>query len=99
MTRHVGEVYEGIISGVISMGIFVALENTVEGFVSVGDLPSDRYELDEINYTLDGSRYSFRIGESAIVEIKSVSIATRSINMRLVDNKNHLRKKRKGANI
>jgi ribonuclease R len=100
MTKHIGEVYDGIISGVLSSGIFVALPNTVEGFIPASELPKDKYELDEKNYRLNGLKYSFGIGESARVEIKSAVIETRSVNMALYEEKgNHLRKRKKGAKI
>lgn len=100
MTKFIGEKFDGVISGVISTGIFVALENTVEGFVPMIELPEDRYELDESNYRLVGTKYSFSIGDSVEVEIKSSLIETRNVNMTLVgDDTNHLRKVIKGAKI
>lgn len=97
MTKHIGEQFEGIISGVISAGIFVELKNTVEGFIPEMELPEDRYEIDEKNYRLMGISYAFAIGDIVKVEIKSAVIETRSVNMTLIsDVKNHLRKTRKG---
>jgi len=100
MTKHVGERYDGIVSGVLSSGIFVALENTVEGFVPIIDLPNDRYDLDEKKYRLNGIKYQFAIGDKVQVEIKSSIVETRNVNMMIIsESENHLRKRKKGAKI
>lgn len=101
MYSKVGERYNGAVSGVLGSGIFVELPSTVEGFVSTNDLPADSYSLDEKNYRLKGNKYSFAMGDSVTVEIKSVIIETRSIDMSLIVNRenNYLRKKKKGAKI
>ena len=53
MEDHIGEVYDGVISGVCDFGIFVMLDNTVEGLVRIEDIPNDNYfynkELNLIN--------------------------------------------------
>ncbi|WP_427338871.1 S1 RNA-binding domain-containing protein [Caloranaerobacter sp. DY30410] len=43
MSERLGEIYEGIISGVMSFGIFVELDNTVEGLVHISTLVDDYY--------------------------------------------------------
>ena len=50
MQDKIGNVYEGIISGVTAFGLFVELENTVEGLIAIGDLPDDEYEFIEDDY-------------------------------------------------
>lgn len=96
MTKFIGEKYTGIISGVVGAGIFVYLDNTVEGFVSIDDLPQDRYEVDEQNYRIVGTKYSFMMSDKVEIEIKSSNVETRSINMFLVSPpENHLKKKTK----
>jgi ribonuclease R len=100
MTGKIGEKYTGIVSGVLSSGIFAALDNTVEGFVPVTELPDDRYGLDEKNYRLIGTKYTFSIGDKVEVIIKSAVIETRSVGMGLISSpQNHLRKKDKGVKI
>ena len=55
MEQHIGEVYEGVISGVTGWGIYVELPNTVEGLIHVSKLPGDYYYYQEstcaVSYT------------------------------------------------
>ncbi len=92
--KHIGDRYFGVVSGVIGAGIFVALENTVEGFVPATDLPSDKYTADESTYTYRGFKYQFALGDEVEVEVKSALVETRRINMVLVSEPSqHLNKK------
>ncbi|NCB62776.1 MAG: ribonuclease R [Clostridia bacterium] len=63
MRGHIGESFTGAVSGVTKFGLFVGLENGVEGLVGAAALPGDRYEYDEVRMTLTGARtgtvYSF----------------------------------------
>lgn len=56
MEQHIGEEYEGIISGVNAFGFYVELPNTIEGMVHVTTLQDDYYEYDEEQYRLVGER-------------------------------------------
>ncbi|MCL2673941.1 MAG: ribonuclease R [Defluviitaleaceae bacterium] len=72
MRAHIGETFAGIISGVTKNGIYVELENTVEGFISTAWL-SDGYtfQQEHMCYTShDG--HSYRMGDKVAVEVKSV---------------------------
>ena len=55
MAGHIGEEYDGIISGVTAFGMFVELENGVEGLVHISSLLDDYYEFIEENYALMGT--------------------------------------------
>ncbi len=72
MEDHVGESFLGVISGVTSFGIYVELENTVEGLVSVSDLPGDYYKYEESGYRLVGERTGrcFSLGQRLTVVVK-----------------------------
>lgn len=72
MEAHVGESFSGVVSGVNSFGIFVELENTVEGLISVADLPGDYYKYDESGYRLIGERTGrcFSLGQRLTVTVK-----------------------------
>ena len=54
MQNHIGEEFDGAVSGVTRFGLFVALENGVEGLVPVETLPDDHYHYDEVHLTLTG---------------------------------------------
>ncbi len=43
MTQHIGEIYDGVVSGVTQRGIFVELENSVEGFVPMDSFPDSNF--------------------------------------------------------
>lgn len=94
MTKHIGERCKGVVSGIVNSGIFVMLDNTVEGFVSIDELPADRYEIDEKNYRIVGAKYAFQMSDEVEVEIISADTESRRVDMTLVsDVKGHLRKK------
>lgn len=71
MKHRIGEILEGQISGVTEYGFFVALPNTVEGFVPLVSLEDDHYEYDERYLCLHGrfSRRVIRIGQSVSVQV------------------------------
>lgn len=94
MQKFVGSRFSGIISGVISSGIFVMLDNTVEGFIAMDDLPFDRYELDERSYSIRGTKYIFTLSDKIEIEIKASYPDKRKIEMAMVadDATNHLKK-------
>src|SRR5699024_9317978 len=54
MSKRVGETFNGIISGVTSFGMFVELENTIEGLVRVSSMEDDYYQYDEKGYQFVG---------------------------------------------
>jgi ribonuclease R len=56
MQGHVGEEFDGIVSGVVRGGLFVTLQNGVEGFVPAAVLPDDEYAYDESQLILTGLR-------------------------------------------
>ncbi len=85
MQTKIGEVYDGIISGVIQNGFFVELENTIEGFVSVLRLPQGRYEFDESHYKLSGLGKTYRIGDKIKIRVVSTDVVLRRIDFELAD--------------
>ncbi len=87
MKEHLGEIYEGVISGVTNYGIYVELDNTVEGMVHVNSMVNDYYYFDEIHYELVGqdSGVKYKLGERVHVQVKRVDMASKTIDFRLVD--------------
>ena len=86
MQNKIGEEYEGIISSITSFGMFVELENTVEGLVRVADMKDDYYIYDDINKTLIGKETGkiFKLGQKVNIEVVSADKQTRKIDFILV---------------
>ncbi|WP_199621526.1 ribonuclease R [Paenibacillus alkalitolerans] len=89
MLDKIGEEFEGIISSVTSFGMFVELENTVEGLVRLSDLTDDYYHFHEMQLALIGERTSkiFRIGDEVKVRVARVNVEERTIDFEMVDMK------------
>lgn len=82
MMEKIGEVFEGVISGVTRFGIFVRLSEThAEGLVSIKDMEDDYYILDEETYSLIGTKKNKRysLGDTVKVKLVGGSIETRRL--------------------
>jgi len=88
MSDKIGEEYSGVISGVTSFGVFVELENTVEGLVHISNMVDDFYIFDNEKRELFGqtSRKVYRIGEDVKVKVLNVSIAKAEIDFVFISN-------------
>ena len=87
MLEHVGEEYDGVISGVTGWGFYVELQNTVEGLVHIMTLKDDYYNFDEENYRLVGEQHGrvFRLGEPVRVRVRNAEPANRTIDFTYVE--------------
>ncbi|MBR1553076.1 MAG: ribonuclease R [Schwartzia sp.] len=88
MTQFVGETFPGVISGVTAFGIFVELENGVEGLVHVSRMVNDYYDYVEEQYALIGerTRKAYRLGDEVEVVLVRASVEERNIDFILKDN-------------
>lgn len=86
MQDHIGEVYPGVISGVTDWGIYVELENKIEGMVPIGELDDDFYTFDEKNYQLVGrhTNKTYQLGNEVKVEIWRTNLEKKHLDFRLV---------------
>jgi ribonuclease R len=78
MSRHIGDEFPGIISGVTTYGFFVRLDNLgVEGLVKMSRLQDDFYRFEEGSYRLVGSRHGlvYRLGDAVRICVESVDTA------------------------
>ena len=77
-----GEVFEGVISGVTQWGFYVELPNTVEGLVHVNDLTDDYYIYEEERYALTGekSKRTFAMGERVKVRVAQAFAEARTVD-------------------
>lgn len=90
MADHMGEVYEGVISGVTEWGLFVEIsDNKCEGLVPVRDLADDYYDFDENNYCLVGRRRGvrYRLGDPIRVKVARAALDKKQLDFVLVDEK------------
>nr|MCR5128960.1 RNB domain-containing ribonuclease [Lachnospiraceae bacterium] len=81
MTEHLGEEYEGVISGITSWGIFVELPNTVEGMIHVSDLEGDVFYYKEDTYEMVGlnTGKTYKLGQSIKIVTDYVDMTNRTI--------------------
>lgn len=87
MMDKVGEEFEGMISSVTSFGIFVELDNTVEGLIRLSDMHDDYYHYHEAQLALIGERTSkvYRLGDEVKVWVARVSTEEHTIDFEMVD--------------
>ncbi len=88
MAQFVGDTFPSVISGVTAFGIFVELENGVEGLVHVSRMVNDYYEYVEEQYALIGERTkkAYRLGDEVEVVLVRASVEERNIDFILKDN-------------
>lgn len=86
MSKFLGEEFDGIISGVQEFGIFVELENGIEGLVKLDNLPMDEYVFDDMSMTLHGSCHHYTIGDEVRVIVANTNTRLRQIDFDLVGN-------------
>ena len=82
MARHIGEEFDGVISGVTNWGLYVELPNTVEGLIHVNQLQDDYYHFDEEHYELVGemTRKTFKLGQPIRVMVAGTDKLLRTID-------------------
>ncbi len=82
MADHIGQEYDGFISGVTANGFYVELSNGVEGFVHISSLMDDYYQYWEEAYSFQGShnKKSYRLGDAVRIEVLSADVASRRID-------------------
>ncbi len=87
MTGHIGECYEGIVSGVTDWGIYVELPNTVEGMIPLRDLADDYYEYDPEYLLVRGhsTGKTFRLGQPLSVVVTRADVQAREIDFAPAD--------------
>lgn len=82
MENHIGERFEGVISGITAWGIYVELPNTVEGLIHVSSLNGDYYYYDETNYEMVGrdTGRKYKLGEKIAVVVESTDRFARTVD-------------------
>jgi ribonuclease R len=88
MRAHVGESYQGRVSGIAPFGLFVTLESLyVEGMVHVSELGSDYFQFNEASHELRGERTGrrYRLGDELVVQLLRVDLEARRIEFGLIE--------------
>jgi len=86
MEEHLGEEFEGVISGVTKWGIYVELPNTIEGFIHVTNMYDDHYNYVEENYEMVGEHTgkTYKLGQTVRVRVIGTDYLQRTIDFELV---------------
>ncbi len=83
MSEHIGQVFDGVISGVTEWGIYVELiANKCEGMIPIRDLDDDYYTFDDKNYCLVGRRYhkKFQLGDELTVKVARANLDKKQLD-------------------
>lgn len=87
VSEHIGEVFDGTISGIADHGMFVRMdENHCEGMVPMMEIPGDRFYFDQDKFRIIGSKTKreYNFGDRVQVRISEVSLRKRQIDLELV---------------
>ncbi len=89
MLERIGNEYDGIISSLTNFGIFVQLENTIEGLVRYQYLRDDYYHFDEDSYKVIGERTKkiYNLGDAVRIKVIDADISKRTIDFMILDDK------------
>ncbi|WP_343098525.1 RNB domain-containing ribonuclease, partial [Clostridioides difficile] len=87
MKDKVGQEFEGVVSSVTSFGIFVELDNTIEGLIRLANMNDDYYVYDESSYSVLGERTkkSYKIGDLVKIKVESVNVDFKEIDFEIVE--------------
>lgn len=88
MQEKVGEIYNGVVSSITPFGMFVQLENTIEGLIRFENMGNEFFLYDDERKTLMGekSRKLYKIGDEVTIEVIGADKMTRKIDFKLMEN-------------
>ncbi len=79
-----GEEFDGVISGVTSFGLFVELDNCIEGIVKLETIPGKNYEYDKNKFSLSNGKRSYKLGQKVRIMVSGVDISDKRAEFILV---------------
>jgi RNAse R (EC 3.1.-.-) len=90
MADHVGEEFDAVVSSVTKFGMFVSLQNTVEGLIHISEMKDDYYEYLEKQMALVGrhTKRTYRIGQPIKVKVINVNVDQKEIDFTLLNPEN-----------
>lgn len=82
MVPYIGEEFDGIISSLTRFGIFVELDNTIEGLIHFTRMTDDYYEFDEKNYYVIGekTKKTYRLGDKVRIKVLDADVMKRAVD-------------------
>ena len=87
MSERIGEVFEGVISGITKWGMYVELPDTIEGLVHVTNMYDDHYDYYEERYEMVGEHTGnvYKLGQTVFVRIIGTDRLSRTIDFEIVN--------------
>ena len=88
MEKHIGEVFDGVISGVAEFGFWVEIpENGSEGLIKLRDLMDDSYQYDAKNHAVYGTRTGkeYQLGDQVKIKVMKANILQKQLDFKIVD--------------
>ena len=86
MAEHIGEVFEGVISSITKWGMYIELENTIEGLIHVTNMPDDHYDYVEERFEMVGEHTGkvYKLGQTVQIKVLDTDEMQRTIDFGLV---------------
>ena len=86
MNNFIGKTFKGIISSITQYGLYIMLDNTLEGFVKYNQMIDDYYEIDELKGRVKGekTRKVYQIGDKVIVRVINTNLEKRAVEFRII---------------
>lgn len=87
MQDQIGKEFPGVISGITDWGIYVELENKIEGMIPIRELDDDFYIFDEKNFALVGrhNQKKYQLGDNINIKIWRTNLEKKQLDFRLAD--------------
>ena len=87
MNGHIGEIYDGTISGITNWGIYVELANKIEGMILLNNLDDDFYIFDEKNYAIVGrhTQKKYQLGDPIKIKVWRTNLERKQLDFKLVE--------------
>ena len=97
MMKHIGEEYEGMITSILNFGMFVELDNLIEGLVRVDDMYGDEYYYDESTFQMIGrnTNHRYRLGDRVKVTVANANKEAKTVDFVLSELKDLKKEKKK----
>lgn len=86
LSDYIGQEFDGIISGVTNFGIFVELQNSIEGLCKLETLPGKHYDYNPQHLTLSNGRQTYKFGDSVKIKVAGIDYSSKRAEFLLICN-------------